>query len=104
MLKVPKPVDGMLSSTCSSVSFATLDNGALDLFTGGGMQHQVNLFVRTNAAGLQPRLLVVATGNISNRDLLALFAENLETLVVALDEARYVEIGPSGLVIHDDKT
>ena len=50
------------------------------------------------------RLLVVATGNISNRDLLALFADNLETLVVALDEARYVEIGPSGLVIHDDKT
>jgi hypothetical protein len=47
---------------------------------------------------------VVATGNISNRDLLALFVDNLETLVVALDEARYVEIGPSGLVIHDDKT
>ncbi len=49
------------------------------------------------------RLLVVATGNITNRDLLALFADNLETLVVALDEARYVEIGQSGLVIHDDK-
>jgi predicted nuclease of predicted toxin-antitoxin system len=54
--------------------------------------------------GAPRRLLVVATGNVSNRDLLALFAENLETLVVALDEARYVEIGPSGLVIHDDKT
>jgi predicted nuclease of predicted toxin-antitoxin system len=50
------------------------------------------------------RLLVVATGNISNRDLLALFADNLETLLVALDEARYVEIGTSALVIHDDKT
>jgi predicted nuclease of predicted toxin-antitoxin system len=55
-------------------------------------------------AGAPRRLLVVATGNISNRDLLALFAENLETLVVALDEARYIEIGPSGLVIHDDRT
>src|SRR5215472_16428405 len=49
-------------STCSALAFATLDNGAPDLSTGGGMQYQVNLFVRTNAAGLQPRLLVVANG------------------------------------------
>jgi len=49
-------------STCSSLAFAALDNGAPDLATGGGLQHQVNLFVRTNAAGLQPRLLVVANG------------------------------------------
>jgi predicted nuclease of predicted toxin-antitoxin system len=50
------------------------------------------------------RLLVVATGNISNRDLLALFADNLETLVAALGEAKFVELGTTGLVIHDDKS
>ncbi len=49
------------------------------------------------------RLLVVATGNISNHDLLALFTDHLATLVAALGEARFVEIGSTGLVIHDDK-
>lgn len=50
------------------------------------------------------RLLVVATGNISNPDLLTLFADNLETLVGALGEAKFVELGTTGLVIHDDKS
>jgi predicted nuclease of predicted toxin-antitoxin system len=50
------------------------------------------------------RLLVVVTGNISNEDLLALFNDNLETLLAALDEARFVELGSTGFVIHDDKT
>jgi len=47
------------------------------------------------------RLLIVATGNISNRDLLALFSGNLETIVDALSGATFVELGPSGLVIHE---
>jgi len=50
------------------------------------------------------RLLVVATGNISNRDLLALFSNNLETLVEAHSEATFVELGSAGLVIHNDKS
>ena len=54
--------------------------------------------------GAPRRLLVVATGNITNKDLVALFTHNLETLVAALDEARFVELGSTGLVIHDDKT
>jgi predicted nuclease of predicted toxin-antitoxin system len=54
--------------------------------------------------GAPRRLLVVATGNISNRDLLTLFNDNLDTLVAALDEARFVELCSTGLVIHDDKT
>jgi predicted nuclease of predicted toxin-antitoxin system len=49
------------------------------------------------------RLLVVTTGNISNRDLLALFTDNLEILVAALGGARFVELCSTGLVIHDDK-
>jgi predicted nuclease of predicted toxin-antitoxin system len=50
------------------------------------------------------RLLVVATGNISNRDLLALFSNNLETVVEALSEATFVELGSAGLVLHNDKS
>ena len=48
------------------------------------------------------RLLVVTTGNISNQDLLTLFADNLDALMAALGEAKFVELGPTGLVIHDD--
>jgi predicted nuclease of predicted toxin-antitoxin system len=54
--------------------------------------------------GAPRQLLVVATRNISNQDLLASFNDNLETLTAALDEARFVELGSTGLVIHDDKT
>jgi predicted nuclease of predicted toxin-antitoxin system len=50
------------------------------------------------------RLLVVATGNITNKDLLSLFADNLDTVVAALNEARFVELGSTGLVIHDGKS
>jgi hypothetical protein len=48
------------------------------------------------------RLLIVATGNITNKDLLALFGDKPETVVDGLGEARFVELGPSGLVIHHD--
>lgn len=46
------------------------------------------------------RLLVVATGNITNAALLALFRDNLGVVVAALAEADFVELGPESLVIH----
>ncbi len=46
------------------------------------------------------RLLVVATGNIANDALLALFAKHLDVIVAALDEGDFVEFGPDVLVIH----
>lgn len=49
------------------------------------------------------RLLVVATGNISNDNLLALFAEHLEAIVAGLDEVRFVELGPDRLIVHEDR-
>jgi predicted nuclease of predicted toxin-antitoxin system len=49
------------------------------------------------------RLLVVATGNITNKDLLARFSNNLETVVAALSEAKFVELGSLGLIIHNGK-
>lgn len=46
------------------------------------------------------RLLVVATGNITNAALLSLFETHLATIVGAFSEADFVEIGPSSLVVH----
>jgi predicted nuclease of predicted toxin-antitoxin system len=45
-------------------------------------------------------LLIVATGNITNADLLSLFVDNLATILDALTEAAFVEIGPTGLVLR----
>ena len=45
------------------------------------------------------RLLVVATGNITNSDLRSLF---LESIVAALTEASFVEMGLTGLIVHRD--
>lgn len=49
------------------------------------------------------RLLIVATGNISNNDLTALFAEELEAIIGALDEATFVELGSDSLIVHHDR-
>jgi predicted nuclease of predicted toxin-antitoxin system len=49
------------------------------------------------------RLLTVSTGNIANTELLALFAENLDTVVDELVEADYVELDSNGLIVHDDR-
>lgn len=46
------------------------------------------------------RLLVVATGNITNDALLALFAKHLDVIVAALDEGDFVEFGLDALVVY----
>lgn len=46
------------------------------------------------------RLLVVATGNITNNALLALFAEHLDAIVGAFGEVDFVELRPTALVLH----
>lgn len=46
------------------------------------------------------RLLVVATGNITNDALLALFGNHLDAIVTMLTEADFVELGPDSLVMH----
>jgi predicted nuclease of predicted toxin-antitoxin system len=49
------------------------------------------------------RLLIVATGNITNTDLLRLFDEHIDAIVEALDEAHFVELAHDRLVIHRDR-
>ena len=47
-----------------------------------------------------PRRLLVATGNITNTALLALFAEHLDAIVGAFGEVDFVELRPTALVLH----
>lgn len=53
--------------------------------------------------GVPRRLLLVVTGNITNDQLLAVLAGNLDQIVDALDEARFVELGATSLVVHEDR-
>jgi predicted nuclease of predicted toxin-antitoxin system len=52
---------------------------------------------------LPRRLLVVATGNIANDDLLALFEANLSLIADAFENASLVEISEASVVIHDGR-
>jgi predicted nuclease of predicted toxin-antitoxin system len=51
-------------------------------------------------AGSPARVLVVATSNISNPDLLALFESRLDLIEEAFAAAGYVELRRSGVVSH----
>ncbi|MGH3830100.1 MAG: DUF5615 family PIN-like protein [Pseudonocardiaceae bacterium] len=50
--------------------------------------------------GSPRRLLVIATGNITNNALLALFEKHLDAIAATLTEADFVELGPGSLVVH----
>ncbi|MGD9529580.1 DUF5615 family PIN-like protein [Pseudonocardia sp.] len=50
--------------------------------------------------GSPRRLLVVATGNITNAALTILFVKHLDAIVRALDEADFVELTPTTLIVH----
>lgn len=49
------------------------------------------------------RLLVVTTGNVGNADLLGLFDSHLDLVVGALEEVRFVELGPDRMIVHRDR-
>lgn len=46
---------------------------------------------------------MVATGNITNSDLVRLFVDNLVSIVATLTEASFVEMGQTGLIVHRDR-
>ncbi|GEL24837.1 hypothetical protein PSU4_37910 [Pseudonocardia sulfidoxydans NBRC 16205] len=50
--------------------------------------------------GTPRRLLVVATGNITNSALLDLVGRHLAEIVAAFDEVDFVELRPTALVLH----
>ncbi len=50
--------------------------------------------------GTPARLLLVSTGNISNSRLEALLVGNLESLVAALAESAFVELGSASSIVR----
>lgn len=52
--------------------------------------------------GTPRRLLIVSTGNITNDELLELFAANLATILRSLEDAAFVELGPTSATMHRD--
>ena len=50
--------------------------------------------------GRPPRLLMVATGNISNHRLLRLFETHISLIVESFEQASWVELNADGIIIH----
>lgn len=46
------------------------------------------------------KLLLISTGNITNKELLSLFLSHLETIIQAFENARFIELNRTVLVIH----
>lgn len=58
-------------------------------------------FVHSHLLQGQPqRLLLISTGNISNRELDSLFALQLDTLVALFEVHSFVELSRTAIVIH----
>jgi predicted nuclease of predicted toxin-antitoxin system len=51
--------------------------------------------------GSPSRLLLVSTGNISNRQLHSLFEQHINRITSALVDGRLLELTPTDLIIHD---
>lgn len=52
-------------------------------------------------SGCPSKLLLVSTGNISNRELLRLFEIHIVLIASSLEQSDFVELNQLGLVIHD---
>jgi len=59
-----------------------------------------NFFENHILQGTPSRLLIVATGNISNRDLIRLFQANLSEIDLLLQSSAVVEINSLHLIAH----
>ena len=57
----------------------------------------VNSFLLTN---LPYKLLLISTGNITNKELSDLFVKNLSNIIAALNKYDYVELTRSTLIEH----
>jgi predicted nuclease of predicted toxin-antitoxin system len=51
-------------------------------------------------AGKPYKLLIISTGNISNKELEALFMPQLPAIIEAFQEASYLELTKTALIIH----
>ncbi|MCH8475447.1 MAG: DUF5615 family PIN-like protein [Opitutales bacterium] len=51
-------------------------------------------------SGSPPRLLLISTGNISNKQLITLIEKHLPLIVSALEEENLIELNEKGVVVH----
>lgn len=51
-------------------------------------------------SGAPPKLLLVATGNVANPELERLLLSNLTMIVRELDDADFVELSRSSIIVH----
>ncbi|HWR32738.1 MAG TPA: DUF5615 family PIN-like protein [Chitinophagaceae bacterium] len=50
---------------------------------------------------IPPKLLLITTGNIVNKELYRLFTKNITAIIDAFQEHRLVELDNSDLIIHE---
>lgn len=50
---------------------------------------------------IPPKLLLITTGNIVNKELNSLFTKNIRSIIDAFQEHRLVELDNSDLIIHE---
>lgn len=51
-------------------------------------------------AGMPEKLIVVSTGNISNKRLMEIFQANLEKIILVLEENCLIQITQAGILVH----
>lgn len=58
-------------------------------------------FVNSFVLSRQPeKLLLISTGNVSNRDLDAILLRNLSEIVAAFETVSFIEVNRTSLIIH----
>lgn len=50
--------------------------------------------------GRPPKLLLISTGNVTNKELDSLFAAHLETLASLFESYNFIELSRTALVVH----
>ena len=59
-------------------------------------------FLQSHLIAKRPeKLLLIATGNISNTELQTIFNKNLAAIVAALEQGHFVELNRDTLTLHD---
>ncbi len=51
--------------------------------------------------GKPPKLLLIATGNIKNAELLSLFRDNLSSMVEIFERHSFVELNSKTVIVHE---
>jgi len=59
------------------------------------------LWTRTCCSAVPEKLLLISTGNITNRELESILVPNIPRITEALQTSRFVELSRTGILLHD---